>query len=202
MSDKYTQYLLSLLPSGNIAKDAASNNALIFGLIAAELSRIDGRAADLMTEADPRTTVELFEEWEAFAGLPDPCALPDQTLQERRNRLEQKLVSKGGQTRAYYEEIAAHLGYDITITEFRPFECGISECIDVDPELHISITHPEDRFIWRVNVHGDRATWFRCGESECGVDPMLKLTRATDLECIFNQQKQAHTQVQFLYEEA
>ena len=198
----YKKLLLSLLPAGNIAKDEDSNNAMLLGLIASELSRIDAAAYDLIKEADPRTTEALFQEWEDFAGLPDPCSPADLTKEERRNRLIQKLTSEGGQSRAFYEQASADLGYDVTITEYRPFTCGISQCIAPSDDVFIAIMPPEHRFVWSVTVHGDRLTWFKCGVSEVGVDPMLKITAATDLECIFQKLKQSHTHLNFIYEEA
>lgn len=201
-SKSYTEFLLSLLPPGNIAKSFGSNIVLIFKLIANELSRIDAAACGLIEEADPRTTQALFEDWEEFAGLPDPCSPTDLTKEERRNRLIQKLTSQGGQSRAFYEQMALDLGYDVSIRQHKPFTCGISQCIAPSDDVFIAIMPPEHRFVWSVTVHGDRLTWFKCGVSEVGVDPMLKITAATDLECIFQKLKQSHTHLNFIYEEA
>lgn len=200
--ENYKDFLLSLLPPGNIAKDEDSNNSMILGLLAKEFARIDASARKLIEEADPRTTVDLFEDWEGFAKLPDPCSPAGQTKEERRTRLIQKLTKLGGQSRRFYEQTAVELGYDVTITEYRPFICGISECIEAADDISVTIKPPTDRFVWTVTVHGARATWFKCGESELGVDPFLKLTIATDLECIFQKLKQSHTHLNFIYEEA
>lgn len=198
----YQELLLSLLPPGNIARDEDSNFGFIFGLLAKEFARIDADARGLIEEADPRTTEQLFEDWEVFAKLPDPCSPADQTKEERRNRLIQKLTKQGGQSRLFYEGVAQELLYDITIKVYRPFICGISQCIESTDEISITICPPQDRFIWTVTVHGARATWFKCGLSELGIDPFLKLTIATDLECIFSALKQSHTHLNFIYEEA
>lgn len=198
----YLDFLLSLLPPGQMANDADSNWAKIFTPYAKELARLDGRARGLLKEADPRTTSELFSEWESFAGLPDICTPDDLSYTERRDRLIQKLKTAGGQSRAYFIALAETLGYTITITEYRPFTCGVDQCIAADSAVYVTITNPEDRFVWDVSVDGPRATWFHCGESECGVDPMLKLTVANDLECIFNRLKPAHTKLNFIYQEA
>jgi len=198
----YLKLLLSLLPAGNIARDEDSNNAKVLGIVASEFSQIDASARGLIDEADPRTCNALFDDWEAFAGLPDACSFGDLTKQERRARMIQKLTAERGQSRSYYEQVASDLGYNITITEYRPFECGISQCIESDGNVLVAITQAVDRFVWSVTVDGARATWFECGESELGVDPFLKLTIADDLECVLSSLKPAHTHVNFVYEEA
>jgi uncharacterized protein YmfQ (DUF2313 family) len=60
---------------------------------------------------------------------------------------------------------------------------------------------PEMRFYWSVRVQGVRLTWFRCGwqGSQCGVDPHLRIALATDLECLLQRWKPAHTEVKFDY---
>jgi uncharacterized protein YmfQ (DUF2313 family) len=134
--DAYAQSLTNLLPTGvawprdadRTIMRAISGLAQIFGFV-------DRRAADLLEiESDPRTTVELLTDWERNWGLPDHCFLGvGQTLDERRKFLVLKMTLEGGQSREWFIWVAAQLGYDVSITEFAPFMCGISHCGDTRP---------------------------------------------------------------------
>lgn len=203
----YQKLLLSLLPPGQINREADSNFAKLLQPVANELARIDARARDLIREADPRTTIDLFTEWEEFAGLPDPCAPGDLTMGERRDRLIQKLKDKGGQSRPYFIGIAEELGYTVTITEFRPMGCGNWGCganvvNDAYGQYLIGPQTPGNnyQYYWIVTVHGTKYTRFACGRSACG-DPLLRIRTAEDLECILSRVKPAQTNLTFIYEE-
>lgn len=206
--NQYKTMLLNLLPQGLAwpRQNGLVRDDIIEGE-AAELARVDGRVSDMIREADPRSATETLEDWERVAGLPDTCVIPSTiTLQERRTRLVQKLTSTGGQSVAYYEGIAEGLGYPVETFEYRPFICGQSECglgeiegfnstylIGVTDDLSI-------RYYWKVAVLEPRVTWFQCGASECGKDPLAKIDEAVDLECILNKLKPAHTELIFDYE--
>jgi uncharacterized protein YmfQ (DUF2313 family) len=92
---------------------------------------VDGRAADLLEiESDPRSTVELLPDWERNWGLPDPCIQSPQTVSQRQFALVQRMTIQGGQSRQFFIDIAKQIGYDITITEYRPFQVGLDRCGD------------------------------------------------------------------------
>jgi uncharacterized protein YmfQ (DUF2313 family) len=92
---------------------------------------VDGRAADLLeTESDPRQTVELLPDWERNWGLPDPCYTSPQTIDARQTALVARMTMLGGQSRQWFIEFAAKLGYSITISEYRPFMVGLDRCGD------------------------------------------------------------------------
>lgn len=203
----YLQMLQGLLPSGQAwNREPDSNLTVTLSIMASEFSKIHSRADDLINEADPRSTSEMLEDWESVAGLPDTCTGAEDTIQERRHALTNKITSQGGQSRAYFLGIAENLGYDITIEEFRPFVCGLSECglgqlSEGQFITTYGITDQEDiRFNWKVAVLGPRVTWFQCGASECGKDPLAKISFAADLECVFRQKAPAHTNLIFSYE--
>lgn len=172
----------------------------------------------LVIEAFPPTASLLLTDWERVLGLPEPCFPSAQTLEERRLQVREKLGRRpGGQSRAYFTGIAERLGYhhvgpgesdlgapvsaqlerldQITITEFRPFMCGVSRA--GDPTWQIA--PPKMRFLWIVDVPGERLTWFRCGAGRAGVDPHLTIRRADDLECILHKLKPGHTNLIFAY---
>jgi uncharacterized protein YmfQ (DUF2313 family) len=92
---------------------------------------VDGRAADLLErESDPRITVELLPDWERNWGLPDPCYTAPQTVAQRQTALIARMTLWGSQSRQWYIDFAAFLGYTITITEYRPWMVGLDRCGD------------------------------------------------------------------------
>lgn len=193
-AEDYAQMLLHLLPRGMAwSRAAASSLARLLAACAQELARIEAAAFRLLEEVNPQTTLWGLSDWERVLGLPDECQHGGTTLQERRAAVLAKLNDVGRQDKAYYEQLAATLGYTVTIDVFRPFVCGRSRCGD---RLYAG---GAVRHMWRVTVHGVRVTRFRVGLSQCG-ERLSKISRAEDLECIFNKQKEAHTVLIFAYE--
>jgi uncharacterized protein YmfQ (DUF2313 family) len=92
---------------------------------------VDSRAADLLErESDPGQTIELLPDWERNWGLPDSCYTAPQTVAERQIALIARMTLYGSQSRQWYIDFAKFLGYDITISEYRTFVCGIDRCGD------------------------------------------------------------------------
>jgi uncharacterized protein YmfQ (DUF2313 family) len=92
---------------------------------------VDGRAGDLLErESDPRQTIELLPDWERNFGLPDPCYQSPQTIGQRQLALVMRMTMEGGQSRAFFIEVAEMIGYHITISEYRVFVVGIDRCGD------------------------------------------------------------------------
>lgn len=191
--EAYLRQLQQLLPHGAAwSRDQDAVLTRLLTAMAQELALVDGRAASLLDEADPRTAFELLPEWEILAGLPDTCTAADETLQERREALVRKLTSTGGQSRAWFILFAEMLGFAITIDEWRPFITGSSRCGD-------PLNGGADcRFYWRVTVPAARVVYFRTGASHCG-DLLGKIDRAEALECMIRRLKPAHTEVVFNY---
>jgi uncharacterized protein YmfQ (DUF2313 family) len=169
---------------------------------------VDGRAADLLeTESDPRATFELLPDWERNWGLPDPCLThPPTALEERRMALVAKMTMIGGQSRQFFINIAKAFGYTITITEYAPYMTGVSRCGDTrgddiyDPtHYHWELGAPEIRFYWTVHVSALSLTYFHVNSSQCGIDRLLDIGIATDLECVLGKLKPAHTQIVYDY---
>lgn len=204
-AEHYKKILLDMLPPGQMARDENSNWAKLLTPIANEFARIDARARNLLEEADARTTIELFEEWEDFAGLPDHCAPADLTLGERRDALITKLQSQGGQSRPYFQAIAEALGYEVEIVEFRPmgfgnWGFGANETSDAHGTYLVGPQTPGNDYekYWIIKVYGTQFTRFAFARSAFG-DPMLKIRTADHLECILNRLKPAHTHLTFNY---
>lgn len=189
----YLRQLQALLPPGPAwPKDDDATLTRLLGALAAELARVDGRAQQLVEEADPRTVAELFADWERVAGLPDPCVVAagqTQSSAQRRAALVARLTMLGGQSKAYFIALAASLGYTITITEFRPFRAGQSR--SGDPVA------TNWQFAWQVNAPLNTVIPFRAGNAIAG-DPINSWGNKA-LECVLSRFKPAHTTVVFAY---
>jgi uncharacterized protein YmfQ (DUF2313 family) len=199
-ADAFLRAILALLPRGLAwpTGDRTSVVARFYGAIADAMARHHDRALDLLHgESDPAATFELLPEWERMAGLPDPCAPVDATIEERRADLVQRLAARGGQSIAYFEGIADRLGYPVVIEERRPFTCGLSGCGETD-----EIAPPAIRYRWSVRVTEARVTHFRCGEGQAGVHALTMIRRAEDLECLLARLKPAHSALTLSYEGA
>ncbi len=192
-AESYRDQLQALLPPGRAWPRAPESTLGRLLLAFAEaLARLDARVDALLDEADPRTTLELLPDWERVAGLPDACAGPPETLQGRRAALVARLTAQGGQTPAFYVALAAALGFEVTITEFRPFRAGQSSA--GEPVLD------EDwAYAWQVNAPATTVTEFRAGLSGAG-EP-LRVWGNQPLECAIARAAPVHTTVIFAYAE-
>ena len=195
----YAAQLRQLLPSG-AAWDFAPDGVFagLLGGLAEEFARIDGRALDLIEEADPRTALELLPDWERVAALPDTCTGAPDNVGERQAALHQKLTRVGAQNAAAYAELAARVGYQIDIEEHRPLRTGFrvgARCNDV-------LWH----FTWTVHVRPfegflEESTFlavFRAGSGRAG--DRLRGFGALDIECLIRRAAPAHTVVLFAYD--
>lgn len=185
----YLQILQALLPKGIIwPRDPESDlGRLLYGL-AEEMARVDGRAADLVDESDPTTTLELLSDFERVCGLPGKCSSGEDTVEQRRGEVLAKLTSRGGQTPAYFIELAAQLGYSVEIEEFRPFRAGSSA---EDRAYGTSWAHA-----WRVNGPMDQFSFFTAGSF---AGERLAAWGNEKLECYVGGKSPVHTTLLFGY---
>jgi len=170
---------------------------------------VDSRAGDLLEiESDPRLSVELLPDWERNWGLPDPCMTnPPTDLNGRHAALIAKMTMMGGQSRQFFIDIAESYGYQITITEYAPYMTGVSRVGDTrkqfnpgDPEhYHWYLGRAEMRFYWTVHVTGKALIYFRCGSSQTGINRLLEIGIADDLECVLDKLKPAQTDIIYDY---
>ena len=207
----YQAAFADLLPTGPAwpRDDASVLMALLDGLAGIWGDVVDERANTLLNvESDPRIALQLLPEWESAFGLPDPCSAEALTLSSRNTALVNKMTQQGGQSRAFFIALALTLGYTITITEYSPVVCGISHCGDTRP-LSVSsmdayqwqIGGADMRYVWKVTQFGTKITWFRTGAGggQCGIDPMIRFSGGTDLDCVIRRWKPAHTEVIFAF---
>ncbi|MEJ6817677.1 YmfQ family protein [Pseudomonas sp. LF-5] len=188
----YLEQLKTLLPPGQaFPREAGTTLHNLLDGMSIELARVDGRGENLPAEANPASTNELLSDWERVAGLPDKCSgVLEETLQGRKNALLAKLSSTGGQSSAYFIELASTLGYTVTIEEYRPFRAGRSYAGD-------PLTNGPWVFTWLVRAPESTVISFRAGASAAG--ERLRTWGNDTLECKINQLKPAHTIALFAY---
>ncbi len=187
--EAYGRQLQRLLPPGVLWNlEVNSTLTAFFTALAQELARVDARANSLMNESDPRTMTETLPEWEAMLALPDPCVSFSQSTAERARGVLAKYIAQGGQTVAYFIEIAAALGFTITITEFRE--------ASVEDDVETPMTGAPWAYAFQVNgplvtIHEQTV--------EDDVEQPLRWWGNDALECIMRRLKPAHTSVVFSY---
>lgn len=121
-AEAYGQQLSQLLPPGAAwTQDPESHLQRLLLALGESLARAHQRNDDLFRETDPQQTAELLDRWEAALGLPDACSVQgSQTVAERVQLVVAKLISAGGQSRAYFTALAIALGYPAaTVTEYQ-----------------------------------------------------------------------------------
>jgi uncharacterized protein YmfQ (DUF2313 family) len=236
--DSYGDQFMTYLPQGQAwPREPGTTQDLALRGLVDYYGTVDARAADLLEqESDPRITLELLPDWERNWGLPDPCWSQATTIGQRQKELVLRMTMVGAQSRQFYIDTAAYLGYSITISEYRPFMVGMDRCGDsrvhgdgTNPMLndnfvrgYLPVNNPngerialgelsewpnyglgpqENRFYWTVHVHQANLIWFRVGGGggQTGVDPHLRIGVASDLECILNRWKPAHTEILYDY---
>ncbi|MFN3748212.1 MAG: YmfQ family protein [Sphingorhabdus sp.] len=194
----YREQLASLLPRGLAwLRAPGSIMAKLVEGIADEFGRFDARAFRLLDEADPGTALELLSDWERVAGLPDNCLPVTGSISERQRRVTRKIAGIGGQSRAYFIELAAVLGVEIAIEEFAPLRAGFRAG---------AAAYGQDwQFAWRVRVLAFseasglvvRSERFRAGVGRAG--DRLRSFSVQELECTIRRAAPAHTKVLFAY---
>ncbi len=159
--EDYAVAMQGLLPQGQ-AWPRAWDGVLM--TVVRGLTRIWGdfelRASHLLEdESDPRTTIELLPDWERNWGLPDPCYSSPLSVGERQNALVTRMTLEGAQSREFFIEAAANIGYAITITEYRPFMVGMDGCGDCRQYGAAGAPDPLMRNEWGqpiMDARGDR----------------------------------------------
>jgi uncharacterized protein YmfQ (DUF2313 family) len=132
LGQDYGSAFLTLLPQGQAWPKAPGTTLdLACRGLAEYWGFVDSRAADLLErESDPRYTIELLPDWERNWGLPDPCYKEPLTIAERQLALVMRMTMEGAQSREFFINVAAQIGYTITISEYRTFVVGIDRVGD------------------------------------------------------------------------
>ncbi|AZC67358.1 YmfQ family protein [Pseudomonas chlororaphis] len=136
-------------------------------------------------------TGEGLADWERVLALPDPCLVGvPQSVGQRVQAVVSKLQSRGGQSKSFFIAQAKSLGYDITITAFRPARAGLLRAGD-------PINGGDWSFTWRVNAPSVSVTPARAGVLGAG-DPLASWGNSA-LECRLRQLMPAESILLFGY---
>lgn len=172
----YAELVLSLFPRGM----AWCHKQLqpLATAIAEECRRIHVFAEQLLDEADPRTTTELINEWEADWGLPAKCTGQLSTLEERRAALTNRVVGMQDQSRQTWIEYAARIGYVITITEYAAGDTvpGRPDIPPADAAFAVQINAPLTSYRERQmgeEMGGAFASWGDNSLLECSMQEIV-----------------------------
>ncbi|OJA74533.1 phage tail protein [Burkholderia ubonensis] len=191
ISADYLRAFQALMPRGRVwPTDSDAEQTQVFAGLTQIYARNTERANQLLVDAFPGTTYELLPEWEATLGLPDPCAGPAPTIQQRRNQVIARLSNSGGQSIAYFINFAAQLGYTVTIKQFTQARAGMlragDPCYGYDWNFAWKITAPLNTIVRAV-----------AGAMAAG-DPLAAWGNNV-LECEFRAVMPAHTIPIFAY---
>lgn len=190
--DQYLTMLQALLPPGMAWP--REPDAVLTGLLRAwadEFAREGVRVEDLLNEYIPGGVRELLTDWERVLALPDSCtANVDLSIDQRRAAVTAKFTAFGGQSRQFFIDLAASLGFPgSTIDEFRPMTCN-DTCNDALYSL-------DDRYVWRINLPSSGGVFIATCNSDC--DSALASWGNALLECAITKRKAADTDVIFAY---
>lgn len=193
-ADEYRLQLQGLLPSGPAwDPELVPEVARVLGGVAVEFARLDARAVDLLNEMAPAGVSELVPDWESIMGLPDDCLGSNPAFEDRRLAVRRRLVEVGGQSRAYFIEIAVSQGYpNANITEHRAPRMGRS---------HFGTAHFgtwRAQFMWTLNTGGRQRKGRRFGVSYWG--ERFGANPGNALECLIRRPAPAHTVVHINYD--
>ncbi|WP_454842275.1 YmfQ family protein [Pseudomonas hormoni] len=169
--------------------------------MAAELSAAIEAEASALTQTDAQADAVYsaifadsglgLADWERVLALPDPCLIGvPQSVHQRIQAVVSKLQARGGQSRPFFIALAKSLGYDITITTFRPARAGIARAGD-------RLYGGDWNFTWRVNAPAVTVTYAVAGLTAAG-DPLASWGNKA-LECRLSQMKPAESILLFGY---
>ncbi|OWO82464.1 phage tail protein [Photorhabdus luminescens] len=190
--EDYTSALNGLLPAGLAwTRQHSSVMSAVAKAIARSYYRSDRDAWGLIEGAFPATATIMLPEWEKSLGLPDDCGIGEvDTIPLRQKTVVSRLLRDGGQSKEFFVNLAATMGYTITITEYRQARAGQSRCGE-------ALNGEDWPFVWRINAPKTTIFYAVAGGSYCG-DP-LRSWGNKRLECQFNRLCPSHTILQFGY---
>lgn len=194
---KYKELIKSLYPKGKAwFFTLLSDQDKLLDSLAIEPARVEERADQFLVEMNPYTTFEMLDNWERFLAIPDECTPEGElTIQERRQRIVQKLTSGGGQSAEFYKRILQQLGYDVEIfdvVDYSAFRVGVST---VGQRLTNTAAWA---FTFTVVGPATYSYQFRVGQNSVG--DRLAFAENETLECVIRKYAPAHTTVLFAYE--
>ncbi|WP_260927339.1 putative phage tail protein [Novosphingobium sp. 9] len=148
-ADDYEGAIRALLPRGRVwrAEPGSGQQSLVLALAQA-WARLDAAATLLLDQSLPGSNLDLVPEWEESLALPDPCAGPNATIEQRAAQVLSRFMAGGGQNEAFFIAFAAAIGFEITISYISPFRVSVST---VETPLY------DDDWLtaWIITVHSN-----------------------------------------------
>jgi len=189
LTDWVTRGLMALHPRGALwPRDPGTVRYELMASLAAELARVIQAYEQILAERSPRTALQLLAEWEEVLGLPDPCSGEPETIAERRAIAHARMIATGGQSPAYFVELARALGFEIEIVQYRARWFGLRRF----GELYGG----EDmQFTWRVVERSGTTRPRRFGAAFHG-EPYT-VWGNLPLVCTLRRLRPAHTEIIF-----
>lgn len=122
----YEQMMVNLLPLGVLWTKLNGTFRSLLQSFAVELFRLHGLGLKIVDESDPRkATLDLMlPDRERNFLLPEELPVGTETEAERQQVVYAKMVNSGGQSRAFFINLAASLGLTIEITEGSDLEAA------------------------------------------------------------------------------
>lgn len=158
--DDFQAAALNLLPRGWAwPRDLGTKLAKAMGAVGDMFAHFHADASLIVdVELYPPTTQLLLAEWERDYGLPDPCTPQPQTYEQRIAALLARITDQGSLSRQKYIDLAAALGFPITITEFLQ-SSDVGTCVGtcIDPLREVNW-----RNAWQVNAPATTVTELTC----------------------------------------
>ncbi len=190
--EDYTAALRALMPTGPVwPGDPDTTQTGVIKALAGSYQRSDDAALSLLSGAFPATATILLSEWERTLGLPDDCSIGEVAgIAMRQTAVVSKLFSTGGQSADYFISVAAAMGYDVSIVQYRQARAGMSVCGD-------AINGNDYPFFWLVSGPLTTVIYAACGMSYCG-DPIRSWGNKR-MECRLSALAPSHTIVRFGY---
>lgn len=121
----YVAAMQALLPRGFAwPRDPDATLTGVLQGLAPVYYRINQAANGLLVDAFPATTVYLMPEWNATLGLPGATGYAGSDVPTQQAQIVAQLIDSGGQSAAYFIELAAAFGLTIRINGYRPFRAN------------------------------------------------------------------------------
>lgn len=152
-----------------------------------QLDRSEADATLLLREMFPDNTVDYLTTWEKLLGV---IPASDAKRSERINEILYRLRSLGRLDIQFFIDIAATVGYAITIIELKPLMAGWAQSGQEVMAEYV-------RWIWCVTISDGFTQYARAGAAAAG-EPIEWYRDKRHLDDIFNDLKPAHTLVIFV----
>ena len=180
---QYRDQLAALLPRGVIWERAQDDDAVIGRLLsgfARTLSGTEVSAETLLKEADPRQATQLLTQWLDDWDVP-------------RQILVRKIQGVGLQSRAFFIQIAADMGFTAEIEERRSMRCT--------SRANDRLYSPKWESYWFFIVLSKGASQLERFTCRSRANEPLASWGNSGLECMLRAVCPAHTHLNFIYKD-